>query len=88
MRGEEKDAASIMARLQDTTPDDEAVQSEVREMNELHAELRDSKMTWKEFFSNGKEMNLWRLCAACGSQACQQITVGSPPFQVGSSDSP
>lgn len=75
LRGKEDDAAAIMARMQDTTPDDEEVQIEIKEINELNAASQDRELSWKEFFSNGKEMNLWRVSAACGSQACQQITV-------------
>lgn len=76
-RGKEEDAAAIMARMQDTTPDDEAIQEDIKEMSELNKEIQNTKLTWKEFFSNGKEMNLWRVSAACGSQACQQLTVSS-----------
>lgn len=72
--GKQDDAAEIMAWQHDTNVENEEVQEDIKEINELNAETEGRKLTWKEFLSNGKEMNLWRFCAACGSQAMQQVT--------------
>lgn len=62
-----------MAWQHETEPNDEAIQEDIKAINEQNAEA-EGKLTWKELFSNGKDMNLWRFCAACGSQAMQQIS--------------
>lgn len=71
--GKKDDAIQIMARPYDTAPEDERVQTDVKGLVELNAVESGSKLTWREFLSNGKDMNLWRASAACGSQAFQQI---------------
>jgi len=71
-QGKTKDAAQIMSRLQYVPADDPQIRKYIAEMNELHAASQGRKLGIKEFFSNGKEMNLWLTAAACGSQACQQ----------------
>lgn len=72
--GKEEEAAQIMAYQHDVEVDDEIVQNDVKEINDQNAEVQGRKLTWSEFFSNGKDMNLWRFSAACGSQAMQQLT--------------
>lgn len=72
--GKQDEAAEIMAWQHDVGIEDETVQNEINEINEQNAEFQSRKLTWGEFFSNGKEMNLWRLSAACGSQFMQQAT--------------
>lgn len=62
-----------MAWQHETSPDDQSIQDDIKEINEQNSEA-EGKLTWKEFFSNGKDMNLWRFWAACGSQAMQQIS--------------
>lgn len=62
-----------MSWQQETDPDDKTIQEDIKEINEQNAQA-EGKLTWGEFFSNGKDMNLWRFCAACGSQAMQQIS--------------
>lgn len=62
-----------MAHLHDTTPDAEDIRSDIDEINKLNAVTQGQKLTWKEFLSNGRDMNLWRASVACGSQAMQQI---------------
>lgn len=62
-----------MANLHDTTPDDEEIRNDIDEINKLNAMTQGQKLTWKEFLSNGRDMNLWRASVACGSQAMQQI---------------
>ena len=71
--GKTEAAAEIKAHLHATTPDDPEVRADIEEINELNALTQGNKLGWKEMFTNGKEMNLWRAAAACGSQACQQI---------------
>lgn len=66
-------ASEIMAWQHETDPQDQAIQDDIKEINEQNTEA-EGKLTWGEFFSNGKDMNLWRFCAACGSQAMQQIS--------------
>jgi MFS family permease len=53
--------------------EDPEVQDDIKEINELNAQS-SGKLSWRELFSNGKDMNLWRFSCACGSQAMQQIT--------------
>lgn len=73
-KGHREDAANIMADLADATVDDEAVKADIEEIDELNALTQGKGLSWKEFFSNGREMNGWRAAVACASQACQQIT--------------
>jgi len=62
-----------MANLHDTTPDDEEIRNDIDEINKINAMTQGQKLTWKEFLSNGRNMNLWRTSVACASQAMQQI---------------
>lgn len=66
-------ASEIMSWQHETDPDDETIQEDIKEINEQNAQA-EGKLTWGELVSNGKDMNLWRFCAACGSQAMQQIS--------------
>jgi len=72
--GYRETAAELMARFHETTPDDEQVKADIAEIDKINALTEGSKLSWKEFLSNGKEMNLWRTGVACASQACQQIS--------------
>lgn len=72
--GKEEDAAQIMAWQNDTDVQDSGVQDDIKAIKEQNAETEGRKLTWGEFFSNDKDMNLWRFSAACGSQAMQQLT--------------
>ena len=63
-----------MAALYDTTPDDEGVRADIKEIDELSALTQGKGLSWKEFLGNGRDMNGWRASVACASQACQQIT--------------
>ena len=69
-----------MAYQHNCDPQDPEVQDDIKEINELNA-AAEGKLSWRELFSNGKDMNLWRFSVACGSQACQQITVRMPFFK-------
>nr|POE48792.1 sugar transporter stl1 [Quercus suber] len=72
--GKTEIAAEIMAKMHNTTPDDEEVRSDIKEIEEFNAASQGKKLTWTELTSNGKEMNLWRISVACASQAFQQIS--------------
>lgn len=63
-----------MAWQHKVEPNDDLVQDDIRDIKEQAAETDGKKLTWKEMLSNGKDMNLWRFSAACGSQAMQQVT--------------
>lgn len=62
-----------MGHLYDCSPNDEKVTSEVAEIQKINAITGGKKLTVKEFFSKGPEMNRWRALIAFCSQAFQQI---------------
>lgn len=61
-----------MGRLENSSADSKQVRHDIREIQKIN-EMTGGKLTWKEFFSNGREMNGWRAMAAFLSQAFQQI---------------
>lgn len=61
-----------MGRLENSSADSKQVRQDIREIQKIN-EMTEGKLTWKEFFSNGREMNGWRAMAAFLSQAFQQI---------------
>ncbi|KAH9809539.1 general substrate transporter [Teratosphaeria destructans] len=63
----------ILALLEGKELDDPEVQESSKEIQRINALTEGQKLTWREFLSNGKEMNLWRASVACASQAFQQI---------------
>lgn len=71
--GKEEAAREIMAHLYNSTPDDQRVNSEVDDIQKINAITGGKKLTFKEFFSKGPEMNRWRASIAFCSQAFQQI---------------
>ncbi|KAK8237070.1 general substrate transporter, partial [Phyllosticta capitalensis] len=70
---EDTAALHIMAHLRDTTPDDVNLLTEIDEIKKVNAITGGKKLTVKEFFSKGPEMNRWRSLIAFCSQAFQQI---------------
>ncbi|KAI5237102.1 general substrate transporter [Aureobasidium subglaciale] len=62
-----------MARLKQCGTDNEELQKEVKELKRINEMTSGSKLTVKEFFSNGPDMNLWRASIAFAAQAFQQI---------------
>ncbi|CZT25677.1 probable sugar transporter STL1 [Ramularia collo-cygni] len=66
-------AREILAVLEDKSPEDLVIIADVEEMDRVNKIVSANKLTPKELFSNGKEMNLWRLSVACLSQAFQQL---------------
>ncbi|KAI5195548.1 general substrate transporter [Aureobasidium subglaciale] len=71
--GKEKEATQIMARLKQCDTDEEELQKEIKELKRINEITSGSKLTVKEFFSNGPDMNLWRASIAFAAQAFQQI---------------
>lgn len=71
--GHKETAAQIMANQAETTPDSEQIQKDIAELDKINQATSATKLTAKEFFSQGKEMNRWRAGIACLSQAFQQI---------------
>lgn len=71
-KGKYEAATTIMAVLEDKPEDDPDLLGDIEEMKRVNA-ITAEKLTPKELFSNGKEMNLWRLSVACLSQAFQQL---------------
>lgn len=67
------EATEIMAHLENSPPDSTVVQKDIKEIIQINATTDSQKLTWKEFFSNGPSMNLWRASAGISSQAFQQI---------------
>lgn len=66
-------AKEILAVLEDKPADHPDIIADVKEMDRVNTLVSANKLTAKELFSNGKEMNLWRLSVACLSQAFQQL---------------
>ncbi|KAF2147052.1 uncharacterized protein K452DRAFT_261219 [Aplosporella prunicola CBS 121167] len=71
--GKREAALEIMSHLRDTSMDDQGIQKEVHDMEKINAITGGKKLTVKEFFSQGPEMNRWRGLIAFTSQAFQQI---------------
>lgn len=71
--GKEKEAIQIMARLKACDVEDKELKQDINEIKKINDITAGSKLTLKEFFSNGDDMNLWRASIAFASQAFQQI---------------
>lgn len=56
-----------MAWQLEANPKDSIVQEDVQNIKEQNAKTEGKRLTWGEFFSNGRDMNLWRVSAACGA---------------------
>lgn len=61
-----------MGHLEDCEPNAKPVQDDIAEIKEIEP-YTSGKLTWKEFFSNGRAMNFHRASAGVLSQAFQQI---------------
>lgn len=71
--GKEKEATQIMARLKACNVEDKELKQEINDIKKINEITAGSKLTLKEFFSNGDDMNLWRASIAFAAQAFQQI---------------
>jgi hypothetical protein len=71
--GKEKEATQVMARLKDCDIEDKELKKEINEIKKINELTDGTKLSVKEFFSNGEEMNLWRASIAFAAQAFQQI---------------
>lgn len=72
-KGKAQEATEIMAILEGKAVDDPTLLADVEEMQRVNEITSATKLTAKELLTNGKEMNLWRLSAACLAQAFQQL---------------
>lgn len=66
-------ARTITAVLEDKPADDPTLIADIAEMQRINEITSSTKLKPKELLTNGKEMNLWRLSAACLAQAFQQL---------------
>lgn len=71
--GKEDAAREIMCHLRDAPADDPQLSEEINEIQKINAITGGKKLTVKEFFSKGPEMNRWRALIAFSAQAFQQI---------------
>lgn len=74
MRGHDKEACEILAKLKNTTPDSDVV---LTDFNFLKADVESSKASeadWKTIFRTGKTQELPRLLIGCSGQFFQQFT--------------
>lgn len=62
-----------MARLRKCNVEDKELKKEIKEIQKINEITDGKKLTVKEFFSNGEEMNGWRASIAFAAQAFQQI---------------
>lgn len=72
--GKTEEAAEIMGRLENASPDSKEVRDEIAEMEKVNSLTQGQKITMKEMWTNGPAMNGWRASVACLSQAFQQIS--------------
>ncbi|CAK1356963.1 unnamed protein product [Cercospora beticola] len=72
-KGKATQAREIMAILEGKDVEDPTLIADIEEMQRVNEITSSTKLTVKELLSNGKEMNLWRLSAACAAQAFQQL---------------
>jgi sugar porter (SP) family MFS transporter len=74
LKGHEKEATLVMARLNGASPDDEQVIEDVNIMKgELLASL-NNKSSWKTLFTFGKTQEFQRMMIGCSGQFFQQFT--------------
>ncbi|TVY84139.1 Sugar transporter STL1 [Lachnellula suecica] len=66
-------AIEILTRLKNAPASDPAIQSEIAHIKKIKQITDGKKLTLKEFYSNGPEMNRWRVTVGAVSQAFQQI---------------
>jgi hypothetical protein len=62
-----------MARLKQCNIEDKELKKEINEIKKINEITDGKRLTLKEFFSNGEEMNGWRASIAFAAQAFQQI---------------
>jgi hypothetical protein len=62
-----------MARLRKCNVEDKELKKEINEIKKINEITDGKKLSVKEFFSNGEEMNGWRASIAFAAQAFQQI---------------
>ncbi|TEY79613.1 hypothetical protein BOTCAL_0043g00170 [Botryotinia calthae] len=72
-KDKDEHAIEILCRLQKCEKDDPRITEEVRELKRVTAITKGQKLTLKEFYGSGPEMNRWRVTIAYTSQLFQQI---------------
>ncbi|KAI9649841.1 hypothetical protein NHQ30_002423 [Ciborinia camelliae] len=72
-KDKDEHAIEILCRLQKCERDDPRITEEVRELKRVTAITKGKKLTIKEFYGSGPEMNRWRVTIASTSQLFQQI---------------
>ncbi|KAI9929522.1 hypothetical protein ASPWEDRAFT_534313 [Aspergillus wentii DTO 134E9] len=73
-RGYDKEACEVLAKLNNTTPDDDKV---LHDFNFLKADVESSRAaqaSWKTVFTFGKTQEFQRLMIGCSGQFFQQFT--------------
>ncbi|KAF2755048.1 general substrate transporter [Pseudovirgaria hyperparasitica] len=70
--GKDEDAVAILKNLLDADDHDEVLREDLAEIRKINAVTTHTRLTVREFFTNGPEMNLWRATVAFLSQAFQQ----------------
>jgi MFS family permease len=66
-------AVEILTRLKRCPPEDPIIQEEVAQIKKIKEITDGKKLTLKEFYGNGPEMNRWRVTIGYTSQLFQQI---------------
>ncbi|TVY41977.1 Sugar transporter STL1 [Lachnellula cervina] len=66
-------AIEILCRLKKAGPDDPEIKAEIAHIKKVKEITDGKKLTLKEFYSNGPEMNRWRVTVGSLSQLFQQI---------------
>ncbi|TVY86688.1 Sugar transporter [Lachnellula willkommii] len=66
-------AIEILCRLKKTGPNDPEIKAEIAHIKKVKEITDGKKLTLKEFYSNGPEMNRWRVTVGSASQLFQQI---------------
>lgn len=75
-KGHSEQAAKILAQADDTTVDDPAIKSNLRQLEEsiFASEQLMGDFSYKELLTNGPEQNFYRTCIAFTAQAFQQLS--------------
>lgn len=75
-KGENEQAAKVLAQIDSTTPDDVMVQTTLRQLQEAiqGAEELLGDFSYKELLTHGREQNFYRTAIAFTAQAFQQLS--------------
>jgi MFS family permease len=75
-KGKHEQAARVLAQMDDTTVDDPAIMTTVRQLRESieASETLLGQFSYRELFTNGPEQNFYRTSIAFTAQAFQQLS--------------